>query len=154
MANASLQIEHAGPDHLEPALELLRRFFAEEGFTTPPEQIRVNLRAFLDERRYAAFLAHLGGAPVGVLTLSTSVSVELGRMAEIDDLYVLPAARNAGIAKALIRAALEWCRAKGCLYVQATVTPEGEAAHGLTGFYAKLGFADTERKLLSHILAP
>jgi len=135
-----------------PAFDLLCRFFAEEGFNVPLELIRLNLESFLSRADYGAFLAYVEGQPIGIATVSTTISVELGRMAEIDDLYVLPDARGHGVAGALITAALDWCRAQGRTYIQVTITPEGEAAHGLTRFYDKIGFADTRRKLMSRAL--
>jgi ribosomal protein S18 acetylase RimI-like enzyme len=64
----------------------------------------------------------------------------------------LPEARNRGIAKSLVEAALTWLRAQGGVYIQVTVTPEGEATHGLIRFYTKLGFHHTGRTLLAHNL--
>ena len=156
----TIAIRRAGPESFDPAFKLLQRFFAEEGFTTPPERIRQNLAAFLDNDGYAVFLmyrqasalAHRQAEAVGIATVSTSISIELGRMAEIDDLYVLPEARNLGLAKRLIEAAMEWLRSEGGIYAQVTVTPEGEAAHGLIRFYIKLGFHQTGRTLLAQNL--
>lgn len=149
---SSTHVRRAGPESFDPAFQLLQRFFAEEGFATPAEHIRQNLEAFLRDERYAVFLAYGEAEAVGIATVSTATSIELGRMAEIDDLYILPEARNRGIAKNLIEAALDWLRAQGGVYVQVTVTPEGEAAHGLIRFYTKLGFHHTCRTLLAHNL--
>jgi GNAT superfamily N-acetyltransferase len=142
-------IVQVGPESFDPAFDLLRRFLAEEGFDVPQEQSRLNLQAFLSRADYGVFLASIAGRPIGIATVSTSVSVELGPMAEIDDLYVLPDARGQGVARALIEAALDWCRRQGRVYVQVTITPEGEAAHGLTGFYDKLGFVETRRTIMA-----
>lgn len=60
----------------------------EEGFDTTPAQIRLNLQEFLGNPGYGTFLAYLNNEPVGIATVSTAISVELGRMAEIDDLYL------------------------------------------------------------------
>lgn len=149
---SSTLVRRAGPESFDPAFQLLQRFFAEEGFATPVEHIRLNLEAFLHDERYAVFLAYGEATALGIATISTSTSIELGRMAEIDDLYVLPEARNLGIAKSLIEAALDWLRAQGGVYVQVTITPEGEARHGLSRFYTKLGFYETGRTLLAHNL--
>lgn len=148
----SLTIRRAGPESFDPAFQLLQRFFVEEGFTTPADQIQSNLRAFLADARYAAFLAFDDQAAVGVITVSTATSIELGRMAEIDDLYVEPSARGRGLARRLIEAARAWLQAQGGVYVQVTVTPEGEAAHGLIRFYTQLGFRPTGRSLLAQDL--
>ena len=69
------------------------------------------------------------------------------RLGEIGDLYVLPEARGNGIARRLVQAAIDWCRARGCGAVEVTMTPLGEAAHGLRNFYSRLGFAATGRTI-------
>jgi GNAT superfamily N-acetyltransferase len=84
---------------------------------------------------------------VGIVTVTSMVYIEWGRLGEIGDLYVLPEARGNGIARRLVQAAIDWCRARGCSAVEATTTPLGEAAHGLRSFYSRLGFAATGRTI-------
>jgi GNAT superfamily N-acetyltransferase len=48
----------------------------------------------------------------------------------------------------LIETVLRWCRSKHCTLVAATVTPEGQAAHDLIGYYTAHGFRETGRTLL------
>lgn len=147
----TLRILQIASAQFDSALSLLQRFFIEEGFDAPPEQIRANLTEFFAHNDYSVFLAYLNDQPVGIATVSTSISVELGRMAEIDDLYVLPEARGQGVAKALITKVIEWCQSQGRAYIQVAITPAGEAAHGLQKFYKQLGFIDTQRALFAHL---
>jgi GNAT superfamily N-acetyltransferase len=147
-------VRQAGPDALAAAALLLMRFFAEEGFITPPALIRARLAELLSSADAAVFLAGEGAA-VGVATVSTSFGIEFGRSAELDDLYVLPEARGHGVATALIDAVRAWCQARGCTVLLVTVTPEGEQAHDLVRFYQRHEFRDDGRKLLSaDITAP
>ncbi len=92
-----------------------------------------------------------GGArrAVGIATAAWTASVEYTRSAELEDLYVVPAARGHGIAGALIGAVTRWSRQRGCQALLVTVTPDGELSHGLSGFYARRGFADEYRTLLA-----
>ena len=83
--NNDTQVTQVGPESFDPAFDLLRRFLAEEGFGVPQEQIKLNLETFLGRTDYGAFLASAAGRPIGIATVSTAISVELGRMAEIDD---------------------------------------------------------------------
>jgi GNAT superfamily N-acetyltransferase len=133
---------------LAVARALLQRFFAEEGFTTAPDKIAANLGAMIDDPFCWAAMAWEGDAPVGLTTISTNRGVEFGLEGEIGDLYVVPDARGRGIARALVEAALAWCRARGCASVQVVITPEGQSAHDLMGFYNRLGFAPTGRTLV------
>ena len=86
--------------------------------------------------------------------MTTMFYVEGGRLGEIGDLYVLPTARGSGVAAALIAAATAKCGVLGCSEIFVVVTPEGQARHGLEGFYSKFGFAWDGRRLLSRRLQP
>ncbi len=148
----SIHIEKISSEALDSALDLLERFFHEEGFDTPVAQIRVSLAVMLISQLSAVFLARQDGAALGVATVTTSLGLEYGLSAEIEDLYVLPQARGRGIASALIEAACNWCRRKGCSLVLVTVTPQGDDAHGLMDFYQQRGFVNTRRVLLERSL--
>ncbi|HEV2546922.1 MAG TPA: GNAT family N-acetyltransferase [Stellaceae bacterium] len=134
------------------ACALLVRFFAEEGFTTPPDKISANLRTMIGDPFCWAAMAWAGDEAVGITTISTNRGVEFGLQGEIGDLYVVPAARGHGIARALVNASLAWCRERGCASVQVVITPEGQGAHDLLGFYERLGFAPTGRTLVLYEL--
>lgn len=132
--------------------DLLVRFFAEEGFETPASDVRSRATPFIAEPANSAFLAYEGDAAVGVATLTTAFGIETGRYGEIEDLYVLPAHRRKGVARALVGAAIEDARSRGCRDVEVVVTPEGDAAHGLLRWYMDLGWRDTGRRILQRDL--
>jgi aminoglycoside 6'-N-acetyltransferase I len=137
---------------LEAALPLLERFFVEEGFQTPPGQIREQLAALLDTPESAVFLAWRDAQAVGVATVTTSSGIEFGLSAELEDLYVPPEVRGSGVGSALIHAVEDWCRAQGCSLVYVVVTPEGQAAHHLVEYYCARGFEESGRTILfSHL---
>jgi GNAT superfamily N-acetyltransferase len=96
------------------ATALLSRFFTEEGFSGTRETIAVNTRRLWADPHHWVALAWLDGIPVGVVTVTTMLYVEWGRLGEIGDLYVLPEARRGGVATALIDAAKAKCRELGC----------------------------------------
>ena len=147
-----LHISRIGREHSPAAFELLRRFFIEAGFATSLDQVNDSLDVMIGHPSTAVFLAWQTGAPVAVATVSYTPSLEHGLYAEIEDLYVLPEARGRGVARSLVEACCQWCRAQGCSSVEVCVTPEAEAAHHLTHFYDRLGFIDTDRSLLSRAL--
>jgi GNAT superfamily N-acetyltransferase len=134
------------------AVALLETFFHEEGFTTPRKRIEANLELMLQDASCWAALARVDGKPVGVVTVSTMVYVEWGRMGEIGDLYVQPDCRKLGVARALIDAALVWCQAKSCSAVSVVITQDGEQRHGLSKFYADLKFKPTGRTFMTKML--
>jgi GNAT superfamily N-acetyltransferase len=142
------EIRRATPAELRVALPLLERFFAEEGFGTPFEQMRAGLAGLLSDEESAVFVAWLDAVAVGVATVTTSSGIEFGLSAELEDLYVVPEARGRGVGGKLIEAVINWCRLKRCTILAAMVTPEGQAAHDLIGYYAAHGFRETGRTLL------
>jgi aminoglycoside 6'-N-acetyltransferase I len=149
-----IAVRAVGAQDFAQACALLVRFFAEEGFTTPPDKIAANLRAMIDDPFSWAAMAWAGDGPVGLTTISTNRGVEFGLQGEIGDLYVVPEARGRGIARALVDASLAWCRERGCASVQVVITPEGQGAHDLMGFYRRLGFSPTGRTLVLREFEP
>jgi GNAT superfamily N-acetyltransferase len=101
----------------DAAVGLLVRFFHEEGFATPPSRIAENLDRMLADPSCWCALAVEGGAAHAVVTVSTLLYVEWGRLGEIRDPYVLPEHRHRGLARHLVEHAKAWCRAQGCTAV-------------------------------------
>lgn len=147
-----VDIQRVGSETFEEAFQLLKRFFREEGFDTPAEEMRSSLCAMITAQSSAVFVARLGKQAVGVATVTTSLGIEYGRSAELEDLYVLPEQRGRGVASALIEAVCHWCGEQGVSVLLVTVTPEGAAEHELLDYYQKHGFADTGRVILERAL--
>jgi GNAT superfamily N-acetyltransferase len=139
-------------DGIDIAVALLSRFFAEEGFPGTRETIVLNTRSLWADSYHWIALAWVGGVAVGVVTVTTMLYVEWGRLGEIGDLYVIPEARNSGIGAALIEGAKAKCRTMGCSAISVVITREGEERHGLTRFYQRFGFAGSGRSILTHVL--
>jgi GNAT superfamily N-acetyltransferase len=146
------EIEAVTGDTRDAAVALLVRFFREEGFTTPSARIAANLDRMLADPSCLCALAVEGGAAKAIVTVSTVLYVEWGRLGEIGDLYVLPEHRRRGLARRLVEHAKAWCRAQGCSAVAVTITPLGEGRHRLGQFYAQLGFEQTHRMTVSAAL--
>jgi GNAT superfamily N-acetyltransferase len=147
-------VEPVGRDNLDLAARLLTRFFAEEGFATPPEEIGRNLRAALGDGIGWAALAMVGRQAVGVATVQLSRSVEQGLPAEIGDLWVMPEQRRQGVARALVEACCAWAALQGSATIEVTITAEAEARHRLAQFYQRLGFPHSGRLIRMRRLDP
>jgi GNAT superfamily N-acetyltransferase len=152
MKRGSPDIRGTGEAEIDTANALLLRFFAEEGFSGTPETIAVNTRRLWDDPHHWIALAWRDGTAVGIVTVTTMLYVEWGRLGKIGDLYVLPEARRSGIGAALVEAAKAKCREIGCSAVSVTITAAGEAQHSLTSFYRRFGFVDSGRKIVTHVL--
>ena len=154
IANSMIVIERVTLAEFKTVLPLLERFFAEEGFDIPQVQIGEQLVELIEGGGSAVFMALADGKPVGVATITTSTGIEFGMSAELEDLYVIPEARGAGVGSALVGAAKDWCRLRGCSLIAVVVTPEGQAAHGLVEYYRGRGFQESGRTLLFAHLQP
>ena len=107
-------VRPARPEDVAVVADLLVRFFREEGFATPEVDIRARVPPFLAEPANHLLVAQAGPAVVAVATVTTTFGFEVGRYAEIEDLYVIPEHRRQRWATRLVEAAVEWCRRRGC----------------------------------------
>jgi GNAT superfamily N-acetyltransferase len=132
---------------LAQAIQLLQRFFREEGFDTPDDVISRNTRTLAGLEVCGLFQATAEGAVIGVATVSMDFGVEFGWSAEMGDLYVVPEWRGKGASSALVKAVEDFLRSKGASGYQVTVTPFGEAHQSLSRFYDRIGFHNEGRIL-------
>lgn len=151
-----------GPDFsLQPAtsedsgavIELAHRFYTEEGFATGRDRLADNLRQLIADPGVQVLLAVADGTPVAFAVTTTTLGLEHLRVAELQDLYVLPDHRRAGLASRLVDAAADWARAQGCEVLDVVVDPDGDERHQLRSYYRARGFEDEGRRLLSRPLA-
>jgi GNAT superfamily N-acetyltransferase len=141
-------------DDLTAAIDLLTRFFAEEGFDTPPKTIAANTGRLVEQSVCSLFLAAVDGKPAGVATVSLDFGIEFGWSAEMGDLYVLPECRGKGVARRLIDAVEDDLRRRGVAVYQVTVMAEAQAARDLISLYLRIGFVDEGRRLLYRTIPP
>jgi GNAT superfamily N-acetyltransferase len=140
-------------EQTEIAVDLLSRFFTEEGFTGTRVTITANVARLLADPYHWIGLAWADEVAIEIVTVTTMLYIEWGRLGEIGDLYVIPSARRKEVAASLIDVAKSKCRAFGCSAVSVVITPEGEALHGLMRFYERFGFAASGRSIVTHVLS-
>lgn len=85
-------------------------------------------------------------------SVTSSVGIEYGRSAELEDLYVTPDERGTGVGSKLIGEVIGWCSERGVSSILVTVTPEGEIKHQLIEYYSRRGFTNTRRLILERTL--
>lgn len=85
------------------------------------------------------------GYPVGYLRAHIEEVAGGRRLGVIDEVFVEPEARAVGVGEALVAAAMEWCRRRGCAGVDATALPGDRDAKN---FFESHGFA--ARLLVMH----
>ena len=111
----------------------------------PRPQVR---RRLIADPATTLFVAHDDDVLVGMLTLAVFL-VPTGLRAWIEDVVVDDAARGAGVASALVEAALAQATAQGARTVDLTSRPQREAANRL---YLRLGFERRETNVYRRTL--
>lgn len=113
--------------------------------TPPDEQIRETAAVLLGDPATDFLLAAAsqGGAAAGVCQLRYRLSVWTGADdCWLEDLYVAGEARRGGLGRALVDAAVERAKVRGCRRIELDVNEENADA---VAFYESLGFS-TEPK--------
>jgi len=144
----TLRIRPAGSSDREVVHGLLSAQMVEHRLPAEPERIDRGLdAAFRPGSPAWLFLAERDGQAVGVFLANQIVSVEKGgETLWIEELYVTPAARRTGVARALLAHALDQARRRGLRAFDLEVVPTQAAALAL---YRALGFGDVPRQRMS-----
>ena len=146
--SGTFQIKRANADDHGAIAPLFERFYREEGLAHASGVVADNLHGVLTRDDTAAFVAESAGAVVGVAAVSTAYGLEVGLYAELEDLYVLPEWRAAGVGSALIGASVAWARGLGCHDIGVVLTAHAQTKPDLVAWYAKRGFEETGRRYL------
>jgi ribosomal protein S18 acetylase RimI-like enzyme len=131
-------------------LDAASRLITQLSVSSPPPTIE-QLRRIVEAPATALFVATNGGGDahvVGMLTLATFM-LPTGVRAWIEDVVVDDEARGAGVASALVGAALERAQEQGARTVDLTSRPDREAANRL---YVRLGFERRETNVYRRTL--
>ena len=145
-------VRQARPKELATVLNLAVAFYAESGFSTPVPELRKNMEVLLNSDQARVATAEYHGEIVGLAITTLSFGLEQGHIAELEDLYVRPAHRRIGIAGALIDDSSTWARSRGCSMLELVIAQRGDSEDDLLDFYARRGFTDEGRRLLSRIV--
>jgi len=147
------EVRRARPGELPVVLDLATAFYAEDGFTTPVWQLRENLLVLLDSDSARVTVAcRQNDEVLGFAITTLSFGLEYGRLAELEDLFVVPAHRRSGIGSALINDSADWARSRGCRALELVVAPNGANVDHLLNYYARQGFTSEGRQILSRDL--
>jgi GNAT superfamily N-acetyltransferase len=145
------RITRATKNDLADAVALLAAQLGEHGIDVT-DLCRAVLGMIEEPARGMIFLATVDGVRVGVAALPFTWTLEHGgHVAWLDELYVVPALRGAGIGSALLAHAIEAARAAGCLAVDLEVDTDHARAAAL---YERSGFERLPRSRWALRLAP
>ena len=139
-----MRVWRAEPAEAVTVARLIAEFGEWWGHNVPPaDEIQASVERIMggDDGEY--LLGAVDGAPVGVCQLRFRWSV--WKSAEdcwLEDLFVREEARRSGLGRALVEAALERARERGCKRIELDVNEDNSAARAL---YEACGF-QTEPK--------
>ena len=143
----------AAESDLGVLLELMRALYDEDGSTPLREDAaETALRGLLAAPdRGLVWVIEQAGEAAGYLVLTWGYSLEFyGRDAFIDELYVAPSYRGAGLGRQAVEWAEDACRAHGAGAVHLEVEIDNERAHAL---YRRSGFAERGLRLMTKRLS-
>jgi ribosomal protein S18 acetylase RimI-like enzyme len=138
---------------VELLVGMMAEFYAEADYALNAARAREAFGTLLSDPALGEiWLAQAeGGRDAGYMVLTFGYSMEYGgRDAFIDDLFIRPAYRNAGLGSALVRHARDVCVARGVRALHLEAGRDNDAAQRV---YRKAGFTSTERQLLTLQLA-
>ncbi len=134
-------------------VELMTEFYQEAGLTLSSDAATKAFTTLLEEpSRCRVWLVERDSEPVGYIVLTLSYSMEFGGLRGfVDDFFVRPAARRKGYGTVALKAVKAACRE---LNVRALLVETGPQTHPARGVYARAGFKESGRMLLSQTLSP
>jgi ribosomal protein S18 acetylase RimI-like enzyme len=147
----SLTARRATPDDAPTLLQMCRDFHAEDGSPLDAAGEATIEHVARGEPMAPAYMLEENNAPAGFFILTLGYSVENGGMdGFIDDIYLLPHLRGQGLGRTAVALAIEAAKAVGIRALLLEVESHNDRAYSL---YRKMGFADTQRRLLRQVIA-
>lgn len=140
-------LREAGPADAEAIARLL----GELGHPTPAADVPRRLAAMRAEGGQALLADDRALGPVGLMTLSSHAALHAaGPVAYITALVTTEAVRGRGVGRALVAAAFDWARRRGCVRLSVTSAERRAGAHA---FYPRCGLPYTGRRFSAAIEA-
>jgi GNAT superfamily N-acetyltransferase len=133
-------------------VELMAGYYREAGYAFDADRAGDAFRTLLAEPRLGAvWLIEQEQRGVGYAVVTLGYSMEYGGLdAFLDDLFVQPAFRNAGLGTAALATVREYCASRGVRALHLEVERGNPAAQRI---YERAGFQSTDRQLLTLRLA-
>jgi ribosomal protein S18 acetylase RimI-like enzyme len=135
-----MNVWRAGAADAATVARLMAEFRDHLARSEPPDaDIRASVARILADPRSEFLIASDGERALGVCQLRYRWSVwTSAEDCWLEDLFVAPEARRAGLGKALVEAALSSARARGCVRIELDVDEDNESAMAL---YRRCGFS-------------
>jgi ribosomal protein S18 acetylase RimI-like enzyme len=147
----SLAARRATPDDAPELLRMCRDFHVEDGSPLDEAGEATIEHVAAGEPMAPAYMLEENGIIAGFFILTLGYSVENGGMdGFIDDIYLIPERRGRGLGRKAVTLAVEAAKEVGIRALLLEVEAHNGRAYEL---YRKMGFLDTERRLLRQVIA-
>lgn len=148
----SVTVQRAGPEHCLDADRLFRGYLAFYGKVVCTDAADAFIAERLRLQDSVILLAGVDGHARGFMQLYPSfASLSLAPSWILNDLYVEPAARGRGVARALMQAARELALANGAAEIVLQTARDNNAAQAL---YRQLGYRRDDQFLVYTLALP
>lgn len=147
----TLTARRATPDDAPALLRMSRDFHLEDGSPLDAAGEATITHVAQGEPLAPAYMLEHNGTTAGFFILTLGYSVENGGTdGFIDDIFLLPELRGQGLGRQAVALAIEAAKEVGIRALLLEVEAHNERAYSL---YRKMGFADTQRRLLRQVIA-
>lgn len=143
----------AGESDVDGIVELMRGYYAEDGYPFGEAEARAALLALIgDERLGRLWVVHEREELIGYLAVTLGYSLEYrGRDAFVDELFIAAGHRRRGLGREAMEIAEAYCREIGVRALHLEVERHRQPAAAL---YERAGFESHDRRLLTKRLDP
>ena len=152
MEQPSNIMRKASPEDVQRLVALMAEFYAEAAYPLNRRRAAEAFTALLAEERLGrVWFIQADSRDVGHVIVTLCFSMEYGGLiAFLDDLFVQPAFRRAGLGTAALEEVRAFCAKRG---VRAVFVETGQDNVAAQGLYRRVGFVNTDRQLLALRLA-
>ena len=152
MTTAFQTLRRAGPDDLNQLVIMMAEFYSDSLYTLNPRRAAESFAPLLADDRWGYVWFIRGDSQdVGYVVITLSYSMEYGGpSAIVDDFFIRPAFRGAGLGKAALAEVASFCATRGARAVHVETGDDNPRALAV---YRKAGFVDTNRVHLTLKLA-
>ena len=139
-----LAMRKASPDDIQQLVAMMTEFYAESAYTLNQRRATDAFTALLaDERLGHVWFIQSESESVGYIVVTLCYRMEFGGLsAFVDDLFVRPAFRGAGLGTGALAEVRTLCAAHGIRAIHVETGRENVAAKAA---YRRAGFVDTDR---------
>jgi GNAT superfamily N-acetyltransferase len=143
----SIDVREAVLGDVRTLVELMAEFYAESDYVLDRARADAAFTVLLSDPRLGrVWLIEQASAAVGYVVVTFVYGMEYGGfMAFVDDFFVRPACRNAGLGTEALAAARDTCVKLGVRAMSVEVAGDNDPALAV---YRRTGFALTDRKLM------